>query len=198
MSWRDVLSSDYQKKILEISSIFSSFKKTSSNGMLDVIDVIRQYSGDILIIGGIARSYYTSARNTSDIDLLFLNEENVQRFLKLMAGNYTRIPGRNHAVKVLSVEVELLTPEFLQLDSSISDFVFSTKVLTDLDLYVPSVEGFILLKCMRMSQTDEDDIRAVIQSHSSNIDFSKIYNLLSSERRSRLEDLVKENKGFFR
>lgn len=198
MSWRDVLSSDYQKKILEISSIFSSFKKTSSNGMLDVIDVIRQYSGDILIIGGIARSYYTSARNTSDIDLLFLNEENVQRFLKLMAGNYTRIPGRNHAVKVLSVEVELLTPVFLQLDSSISDFVFSTKVLTDLDLYVPSVEGFILLKCMRMSQTDEDDIRAVIQSHSSNIDFSKIYNLLSSERRSRLEDLVKENKGFFR
>ena len=198
MSWREVLSSDYQKKILEISSIFSSFKKTSSNGMLDVIDVIRQYSGDILIIGGIARSYYTSARNTSDIDLLFLNEENVQRFLKLMAGNYTRIPGRNHAVKVLSVEVELLTPEFLQLDSSISDFVFSTKVLTDLDLYVPSVEGFILLKCMRMSQTDEDDIRAVIQSHSSNIDFSKIYNLLSSERRSRLEDLVKENKGFFR
>lgn len=198
MSWRDILDSDYQKKLFEISSIFSSGSVKSFGSMLDVIDVIRQYSGKILIIGGIARSYYTSARNTSDIDLLFSSETDVQMFLSLMSGKYKRIPGRNHVVKILSIEVELLTPEFLQLDSSISDFVFSTKVLTDTDLYVPSVEGFILLKCMRMSQTDEDDIRAVVQSHSSSIDFIKIYNLLSLERRTRLENLVKENKGFFR
>lgn len=198
MSWREVLSSEYQKKILEISSIFSSFKKESSNGMVNVIDIIRQYPNDILIIGGIARSYYSSARNTSDIDLLFLNEGEVQKFLKLMAGHYRRIPGRNHAVKILSIEVELLTPDFIRLNSLITDYVFSTKVLTDIGVYVPSVEGFILLKCMRMSQTDEDDIRAVIQSHFSNINFDEVFKLLDDEKVNRLKKLVEENRGFFR
>ncbi|MCK9543663.1 MAG: nucleotidyltransferase family protein [Novosphingobium sp.] len=121
---------------------------------------------DFILIGGIARSQYAPARLTNDIDILVKDEdfENIKRFLRGYEG-VKQI--RGHAWLIKGIEVEILTPSFLGLDSVLVDYIFGTKISIPFGdkAFLCSKEGIILLKLQRSSSTDLEDIYNILKSN---------------------------------
>lgn len=119
-------------------------------------DWVKNCDSRVMLIGGLAMSYYARPRATMDIDFMVLSgdvPDQVKWFKK------TRPHGFLHLET--HVEVEVLTASFLKLSPAIFNRVVQTSQLVD-GVRIPSIEGLIVLKLQRFSLQDQADIAALL------------------------------------
>lgn len=68
----------------------------------------------VALIGGLAIGAWTRSRNTDDIDIIVLSEEDIDLIEKNISGKFKRT--RTHAFehRKYGVEIEIITPEFIK------------------------------------------------------------------------------------
>ena len=110
-----------------------------------------------ILIGGLALSYYVKPRMTQDIDILLMSDADipvsVSKFKKT----------RDHAFQHnrTHVEVEAVTPEYVNTNRSVFEKVASTARESD-GFKIASPSGLVALKLGRFSMQDQADIVALI------------------------------------
>jgi len=118
-----------------------------------------------VLIGGCAVSYYTKPRGTTDVDMLFLSQsdipDNVDGFKKTRSGAFQH--------NTTHVEVEIISPEKINLSKKIVDKVFQTSHKID-GINVASPSALVALKLHRMMRYDEGDIVGLAETGKVNLD----------------------------
>lgn len=190
----DFLNTKYYRQLERLSSSFDTYNTSSSlSKTLDLLSKL--FYRDFLLIGGLSRSLHASPRMTYDVDLLFRREADLKA-IRIELGDLAKtIPGRNHAVKINGVEVEILTPEFLGIPEEIASYVFGSKEQIGNGLYTASPTGLILLKLCRASNQDIEDILAVMKAKPQEINTS-VLKLLAPDVKL-VDKLIAQNKIFF-
>lgn len=114
--------------------------------------------GQWLLIGGNVVGFYTRPRATMDVDVLFRSEE-----IPPQVVGFKRT--RHHAFQHndTHVEVEALTPGFINLSPELVRKVFDTA--TEIHgVSIPSPSGLVALKLVRSSLQDIADIEAIAKN----------------------------------
>jgi hypothetical protein len=114
----------------------------------------KKYSNsDSVLIGGLAYSYYCKPRATQDIDLIFLSFEDIPD--SVLGFKRTRKHCFQH--NKTHVEVEVLDPEYLDIDYDLVKRVFNESNESD-GVKIASPKGLIVLKLDRYNNRDISDI----------------------------------------
>jgi hypothetical protein len=157
-------------------------------------------TSNCVLIGCIALSYYIKPRYTEDIDLIFLTDEDIPLSVYKFRRN------RKHSYEHIKtgVEVELITPEYINKDNSLFKNVFETSIESD-GIQVASPLGLISLKLFR-SKTNERDRVDIIElcrycyENNIELDISNFYlteeeiNIFNQIKNSINFDSIHENK----
>jgi hypothetical protein len=191
--WRYALDNDNNKQLDNIRNLFSALKIQST--FTEAFKILSLSFEPFVLVGGLSRSFYTSPRNTGDIDLLFDTEYDLKNFLHRQKGNYKQI--RPHSIIMKGSEVDLLTSEFLGISSDIRNYVFETAKLSDLGVMVASKEAIILLKLQRLSPTDDNDIRALIEAGGKDLKVNDILRLAKTNK-EKIEEILEQSKMFLK
>ena len=120
--------------------------------------------GRVVLIGGLALSYWTTPRYTQDIDLLFLTDNDIPDTVVKFRRN------RGHSFEHIKtgVEVEVLSPEFLGLSPDLVQHIIKNSVLKD-GILVADPSGLVALKLQRGSRQDQADIESLVNSQTINM-----------------------------
>lgn len=118
------------------------------------------------LCGGLAVGVHARPRGTNDVDIMVPDEMTVDRIVMLLNEKFRRT--RDHAVthRRSGVEVEILSPEFLNVDSAISKAVISSASHSQVgksSIPVVTRAGLVASKLGRSSRQDLADIEAVIR-----------------------------------
>jgi len=112
-----------------------------------------------VLVGGCALCYYTRPRMTTDIDVLFLKSADIPTTINKFKHN--RLHAFEH--RQTGVEVEVLTPEHINLPKDIAEKVFSTAILAN-GLKIASPTGLVAMKLQRLKFNDIGDIIGLIET----------------------------------
>jgi len=109
---------------------------------------------DYVVIGGLAISHWLKPRMTMDIDVLLLSVPNE-------VPSFKRV--RPHAFRNIDthVEVETLTPPFINLSKERADLVFETAVSSD-GIKIASPQALAVLKLARWNRQDQADVEQLL------------------------------------
>lgn len=173
----------YSNKLEKVST----FVRTGISPFSDILKYLTSLNIDFILIGGLASSHYMPARFTEDVDILVRSED---EFLKLKQNTMGSVKWiRGHAFLLNGVEVEILTPEFVNMPSSIATYIFNTSVMTD-GFKIPSTEGVLLSKLVALREIDKQDIQSIIKTQGTKIDFGVIYSLIPSQEAKEFLDIT--------
>jgi hypothetical protein len=138
---------------------------------------------DAVLIGGLAVSFYTRPRVTTDADFLFISESSLPDF----AEDFKKV--RPHAFRHnrTHVEIEVLTPSFLSMPDSRAKQILRTSVLSE-GIRVASAEGVVCSKLLRWSRRDQADISEIMNAVSGDLTTWS----LSSLEKQRVQELLSE------
>ncbi len=123
------------------------------------------YRGNCVLIGGTAVGYYTKPRSTTDIDILFLSKQDIPT--QVSKFKRTRPGALLHTIT--HVEVEVISPETINIPISLVKEVFTTAVLSN-GIKVASPSGLVALKLFRMHRYDLGDIWSLIETGQVDLD----------------------------
>jgi len=195
-NWRDVLQDSYFRKLESIAGLLNH-KVTSS--LWSTLSAVCEVSPvPFIVIGGIARSKYAAARVTNDIDILFYDEAALRNF-KYASTKLGCKFSRLHACSINSIEIETLTPSFLNLPSNIAEYVFATALPLPFSGkgLICSVEALVALKFQRYSDTDAKDIYDVIKATGPSFKRNSIMPLLAETQKTELLKILDNLKFIF-
>lgn len=118
------------------------------------------------IIGGIALSYYTRPRTTTDVDTLFIDKstipQSINKFRRSRAGAFQH--NQTH------VEIEVLTPQYVNMDPQLAKAIIDNSNTIN-GVRVASPAGLVASKLIRFKLQDQADIESLLD-YDSNIDLS--------------------------
>jgi deoxyadenosine/deoxycytidine kinase len=156
-------------------------------------------SKDLAIIGGLAVGAWARSRNTDDIDVVVVSENDVEELAKNISGTFKRT--RKHAFehKSSGVEIEIVTPELIKEDPELIRKAIanakvdevsgnSIKVITPKYLIALKL-GRAVLKGNAKAKIDQGDIMNLIEIYGKislddlnlSEDKMKLYNELAKE-----------------
>ena len=115
-------------------------------------------NSNCVLVGGLALSYYIKPRQTQDVDIIFLTEEDIPNNVYGFKRN--RLHSFEH-IKT-GVEIEVLTPKFLNKNKQIFEKAFEESILSD-GIRVASPKSLIALKLNRFNSRDKVDILELIE-----------------------------------
>lgn len=113
-----------------------------------------------VLIGGMAMSFYGTPRYTQDCGFLYLTSNDVP----------TNVNGfkrhRSHAFehRVTGVEVEIITPETINMSASVAHQIVATSTMID-GCKVASPSGIVAAKLGRLKLYDKGDIEMLINNY---------------------------------
>lgn len=132
------------------------FESVVSNEVLAALRTWCMFNeSDCVLIGGLALSYYVKPRATTDIDVLYLRKEDIPE--QVISFRRHRKSAFEH--DTTQVEVEVLTPEHINLPQHIAQAVFDTAIEQDIKVASPS--ALIATKLFRFDRQDQADIEAL-------------------------------------
>lgn len=157
---------------LMVADDVGSLWKQSSSGMplsKAVSDLAKSMEGASIgwaLCGGLAVGVHARPRGTQDVDIILAGEDSLFPFMSKVSDKFKKT--RDHAMvhKTTGVEVELLTPEFLKVKSSIIQAAISRSSLSPVggsSIPVVSREGLVALKLCRGSYQDMADIESILK-----------------------------------
>ena len=182
-------------EVLLLSQGMRGLNKFSSNQPLrqTLKDLATLLNGSVkwTLCGGLAVGVRARPRGTDDVDILIENDATINKVAILSQSLFKH--NRLHALvhKKIGVEVDLVTPEFIKVDSSIVLTAIDTATIANLGgVSVPTIttDGLIALKLGRSSTQDIADIESVVKNNK-NIDLSQ-YNL--GEKENKLFEDIKK------
>jgi hypothetical protein len=115
--------------------------------------------GHGVLIGGCAASYYATPRASMDVDVLFLHSgeipDQVSGFKRTRSGAFQH--------NATHVEVEIITPQMINLSTDLAQKVIDTSIESD-GIRVASPTGIVALKLNRLKRHDIGDIVDMINT----------------------------------
>lgn len=172
-----------------------NFWKTASNSYLSlaISDFVKLVDNRIeyALCGGLVVGLYGRARGTDDIDILIKNESDIEIIIGLVGNIFKR--HRKHAIIHIrtGVEIELLTSDFINVDSSIVNVAIDNAVIKsvgNINIPVITKEFLVILKLQRANEYDIGDIKNILRNNT--IDLSK-FNYGKEELFERIVNEVK-------
>jgi len=136
---------------------------------LALSDWITNYQENYVLIGGLALSYYVKPRTTIDIDVLFLNFNDIPK--KVLKFKKHRTLAFQH--NITHVEVETVTPESINLPIEVAQKVFDTAIIKD-NIKIASPSGLVAMKLFRFNRMDQADIENLILNTTIDLTFFNI------------------------
>lgn len=160
-------------------------ESTMAPEIINALNALAANNFQGVLIGGLAVSYHTKPRMTSDIGSLFKDEQSIPNELN----GFKKI--RDHAFRhnKTHVEVEVLTPQFLNNDIpvNVANHIIATAIEVN-GLRIASKSGLVAAKLGRASYQDKHDIIELIKSGGVDIapygleqDKIELFNSLKSE-----------------
>lgn len=140
------------------------------------------------LIGGLALSFYVRPRQTMDVDVVYATEDNIP----------DQIPGfkkvRPHTFQhnKTHVEVEVLSPEFLNVPPQIISRVVATAVKSS-GMWIASKAGLVAMKLQRGNRQDQADIEQLIQS--GGVDLTMFQEWLTPEQMKLYNEIRADVEG---
>jgi hypothetical protein len=130
-----------------IHEVLNALEDFKSNNILNCV-----------LIGGVALSFYVKPRATMDVDFLFLSYEDIpdriNKFKRHRKGAFQH--NKTH------VEVEVVTPQSINLPFHIAETIFNTSIIID-NIKIASPSGLVASKLFRFNRQDQADIDALIE-----------------------------------
>jgi len=117
------------------------------------------------LIGGLAVGFRATPRGTQDIDIALASDGDIDVLVSKLPPTFKQI--RPHAVehKPTGVEVELITPQFVKMDSELFDKILDDVTIENMnghEIPVVSARGLIVLKLGRAKRRDLGDIEDIV------------------------------------
>ena len=146
-----------------------------------------------VLCGGLAVGFRAEPRGTSDIDVLVQDEAAVLSLARVLGSKFknTRLHGFLH--RTTGVEVELLTPSFLNLDPLIVRMTLADATLESflrgVEVPVASATSLIALKLTRANRRDLADIEAIVKRNGP-LDLSAYP--LNDKQKQTYEEILKD------
>jgi hypothetical protein len=165
MNWLTPTIKEYLTKLSKIQH----FAEDSIPEVTQALKILNDAEVDYVVVGGMAAALYSPARMTYDLDIL-VKEPQYQR-LRVLVPNWSR----PHSFKVGKFEVEVLTPDFINLPENIVSYVFSTKKGNK-----PTAESVILLKLVSLRDIDKQDIERIMKTQGNDLNKADILDLMPS------------------
>lgn len=175
------------------------FNDTVRKAFVDFVKLNK--NKDVALIGGLAIGAWTRSRNTDDIDLVVLSEEDIDSIEKNISTKFKRT--RTHAFehRTYGVEIEIITPDFVKESKELIKNAIQHSKKDDIngnEIKVITPKYLIALKLGRAINTknpksliDKFDIRNLIQIYGK-IDLSDLN--LSKEKIDLYNSLEKESE----
>jgi len=183
---------------LRIAGVVTGLYKIGSANGSELSTALEDFAAETIdvnwaLIGGLAVGFHSRPRGTQDVDILLKSGGDIDKLVHMLK-SFKR--HRSHAFehKKTGVEVEVLTPEFLNIDSSIVSKAIETSEKHNLkgsQVPVVSKAGLVALKLQRGKRQDLADIESVLSKDRS-IDCSE-YNL-TEEQKKTLEEIREDLK----
>lgn len=132
--------------------------------VIQALDDWKRYnSSDCVLVGGVALSYYLVPRMTEYLDLIFMTENDIPTSVL----GFKKI--REHAFLHLKthVEIEVLTPEYLNKSEKMFKTTFDESIESD-GIKVANPRALIALKLNRFKSQDKTDIENLLKYCSEN------------------------------
>lgn len=139
--------------IPEVESALNSWKNNTSN-----------ISDKWMLIGGTMIGYYVRPRMTTDVDIIFMEEEDIPSKVTGFKRNRAHAFTHNQT----QVEVEVLTAAYLKIPKETVNHAFKTSSISE-GVRVPSVEGLVALKICRANFQDLADIENLCSHYEINL-----------------------------
>ena len=114
-----------------------------------LLDWIASSDSQGVLIGGLAFSHYGKPRYTQDVDILYLSEKDIPTEVM----GFKRIRGHAFEDRKRGIEIEVLSPTFLNLSFTLVQQVFATAIVSD-GMRIASPSAIIALKLGRLSPQD--------------------------------------------
>jgi hypothetical protein len=129
----------------------------------EIIDALKDWKKETnrsgVLIGGLALSFYTKPRYTSDIDLIFLSDKDIPT----QVNGFKKIRGHSFQHNKTHVEIEVLSPAFLGISNELVKTVIDNS--SDVGgIIIADIGGIVALKIQRGSFQDLADIEAIKNS----------------------------------
>jgi hypothetical protein len=118
------------------------------------------YSNEGILIGGCAVSFHGRPRMTMDVDILFLNADDIPKNVT----NFKRIRQGSFQHNKTHVEIEVLSPSSINISQELAEMIFKTSVRSN-NFTVASPSGIVALKLQRGSFRDKADIVDMIKTN---------------------------------
>jgi len=112
-----------------------------------------------VLIGGVALSFYTKPRTTTDIDTLFGSSADIPKLIP----NFKRHRSQAFQHNDTHVEIEVLTPENINVPKNIVDAIIKNANIID-GIRIATPSGLIVSKLGRFKLQDQADIEALVHS----------------------------------
>jgi len=127
--------------------------------ILALNDLKNGSNNDYILIGGLALSYYIRPRTTTDIDILFLSNDDIPNEIPKFK-KHRKLAFQHN---VTHVEIETVTPTSINVPLNVVQMVFDTAIITD-GIKIASPSAIIALKLFRYNRMDQADIENLIKS----------------------------------
>jgi len=183
---------------LKIAGAVSNLYVGSAYGGSELIDALKDFAQEAnvpwILIGGIAVGFHSKPRGTQDIDVIVAGEEDINK-LKNSLKSFKH--NRSHAFehKKTGVEVEVLTADFLNINTQIAEKALTSSVkqtIHGIQIPVADSAGLIALKLERGERQDLADIEGMLKKDIS-IDLSEYS--LSEDQKEIFNDIKKDVKN---
>lgn len=128
----------------------------------EVIHALKDWAREVhdgILIGGLAMGYHGRPRATFDVDILFLTPSQIP----LHVEGFKRIRPGAFLHKSTHVEVEVLSPQSINLNPELAEQVAATATQSD-GIKVASPSGIVALKLQRLKRNDIGDIVQMIET----------------------------------
>jgi hypothetical protein len=117
------------------------------------IDFIRLNSvSDCMLIGGVAVGVHSTARNTQDVDIIVLSENDIDKIFLDIKSKFSHPRPHSFEHKSTGVEIKVLTPAFINYPKEIVDAAMKDAEIHDVDghkIKVVSAKFLVVLKLKR-------------------------------------------------
>ena len=128
----------------------------------EVVEALRDWIQNArlgVLIGGNAMSYYGKPRATMDVDVLFLNSNDIPKEVS----GFKRIRNGAFQHDKTHVEIEVITPVTVNISPDLVSVVNQTAIQVD-GFKVASPSGIVALKLQRLKNNDIGDIVQMINT----------------------------------
>ena len=128
------------------------FNNDVKKAFLDFVKLNKQK--DVLLIGGLSVGVYTQARNTQDIDIIVVSDSDIDSVLNDIKSKFKKNRAHSFEHKSTGVEIEILTPDFINYPKSIVRKAIENATIQDVDghsVKIVSPKFLVALKLKRAS-----------------------------------------------